>query len=70
MNLQNPDTAPNDLQDLVSMSDSLNDTNNNGETAHGDGDSVHKEGMVSSLDISDSPRQGVRRDVLSTQGRE
>jgi hypothetical protein len=51
---QNPDTTSNDLQDLVSMGDSLDDTNDNRQTAHGDGNGIHEESVVSCLMISDS----------------
>jgi len=35
------------------MGDSLNYTNDDGQTAHGDGDSIHEESVVTCLVISD-----------------
>lgn len=49
-----PDTTSNDLQDLVPMGDSLNYTNDDCQTAHGDSDGVHEEGVVPGLYVSGS----------------
>jgi len=50
--LQDSDAASNDLQDLVTMSDSLYHTDNNRQTAHGNGDGVHEESVITCLVIN------------------
>jgi hypothetical protein len=48
-NLHDSDTTANYLEDLVSVSDSLDKTNDDGKTAHCYRDGVHEEGVVPGL---------------------